>query len=136
MQSISDEWQLINKATGEIKDIITFDGGKRERWEKVYAKGLADLLEISGDERTQVIAYLIKMKDYENRIMETVRSTAEATGVSASTVNRTFQLLQDKNFLHKVRNGLWRFSPHVMVNGKGTLGAAVFRQWDMETQHE
>ena len=92
------------------------------------------MLEVTGNEKTKIIAYMIKNKDYQNRVAETVRSIAEATGVSSKTVNRTLKLLQDNNYLHKVRNGLWRFSPHIMVNGKAQVGAAVFRYWDDENE--
>ena len=128
---VSDEWQMINKRTGEVRDLVTFtDEGKKDRWEKVYAKSLCNMLEITGDEKTKVIAFMLKNRDYENRIMETIRSIAEETGVSTKTVNRTLKLLQDNNYLHKIRNGLWRFSPHIMVNGKSQVGAAVFRYWE------
>ena len=133
MHEISDEWELVNKRTGETQSLITFaDKAKKERWEKVYAKTLADLLEITGDEKTKVIAYMIRVKDYENRVIETVRSIAKKTGVSSKTVNRVFQILQEHNYIHRIRNGLWRFSPHVMVNGHGTVGAAVIRYWKEE----
>ena len=135
MTIASDDWQLVNKKTGETKELILFeDSDKHERWEKVYAKSLANLLEITGDEKTRVIAYMIKVKDYENRVMETIRSIAEATNCSKTTVNIVVQLLQENKYLHKIRNGLWRFSPHVMVNGHAAVGAAVFRYWLDETQ--
>jgi hypothetical protein len=130
---VSDEWQLLNKKTGEVKDLMVMENkSKRERWEKVYARSLCDLLETAGDERTKVIAYMIRNKDYENRVSETVRSISEATGVSTKTVNRTLTAMREKNFLIKIRNGLWRFSPHVMVTGNKGYGAAVIRRWDTE----
>lgn len=131
---VSDEWQMINKRTGEVLELVAFaDTGKKERWEKVYAKSLCDMLDITGDEKTKVIAYMIKHKDYENRVMKTIRAIAEDTGVSTKTVNRTLTLLQKNNYLHKLQNGLWRFSPHVMVNGKSQVGGAVFRYWEKES---
>jgi hypothetical protein len=132
---VSSDWEMVNKLTGEVRSLISFeDKMEKGRWEKVYAKSLCDMLDITGDEKTQVIAYMIKNKDYENRVMETVRSIAANTKVSAKTVNRTLLLLQKHNYLHKVRNGLWRFSPHVMVNGKSMVGAAVFRSWETENE--
>lgn len=130
---VSEDWQLINRKTGEIRDIVLFEG-KRDKWQKVYAKSLASMLELTGDQQTHVVAYLIKVKYYDNTIHETVRSVANATGVSPKTVHRTFKILQDNNYLHKIRNGQWRFSPHVMVNGKAAVGAAVFRSWKEEDQ--
>lgn len=130
---VSSEWQLINTKTGEIRDVTLFDQtDKRERWEKVYAKSLANLLDIAGDERTKVIAYLIRKKDFENRIFGTMREMAKESGISTTTVNKTMQILQKNKYIHKVRNGVWRFSPHIMVAGKAHHGAAVYRNWNSE----
>lgn len=129
-----NEFSLLNNVTGEVTPITTFYSGKKDMWEKVYAKSLADMLEISGDEKTRVIACLIKHKDSMNRVNETTASLAEKSGVSTKTVKRTLKILQDNNFIHRVRNGLWLFSPNIMVNGKSGYGAAVFRKWDMEKE--
>jgi DNA-binding transcriptional regulator YhcF (GntR family) len=134
MVSVTEDWQLVNKKTGEVRDLVAFTDDKKERWEKVYAKNLAELLNIAGDERTQVIAYLIKEKDYKNRVMGTIRSVAKETGVSTATVNRTFQILQENNFLHKIQNGFWRFSPHIMVNGSHATMMATLREWEQEAK--
>ena len=129
---ISSDWQLIHKHTGEIRDIVLFEG-KQERWDKVYAKSLASMLDISGDERTKVISYLIRKSNYENKIPETVRSIAAGTSVSTRTVQTVMSLLQEKNYIHKIRNGLYMFSPHVIVTGQKNMGAAVYRSWVNET---
>ena len=132
---VSSDWEMVNKITGETRSLISFeDSEKKGRWEKVYAKSLCDMLDITGDEKSKVIAYMIKNKDYENRVAETIRSIALAVNVSSKTVNRTLTMLQKHNYLHKIRNGLWRFSPHVMVNGKAMVGAAVFRYWETENE--
>ncbi len=132
---VNEEWELVNKRTGEVKELVAFmDSSKKERWEKVYARSLCDMLEITGDEKTKVVSFLIKNKDYKNRVSETVRSIAEATGVSTKTVSRTLTALQKEDFLHKIRNGVYRFSPHIMVNGNAAVGAAVFREWEIEEE--
>lgn len=123
-------WSLINDRTGEVRPVLAFNKNSRgERWEKVYAKSLANMLEITGDEKTQVLAYLIRKKQGDNKITETMSSIAAATNISKTTVNVTMQILQQNNYIHKIRNGLWRFSPHVMVNGQGYVGTAVVEFW-------
>lgn len=128
-------WSLINDTTGEIRKVVVFDKNNRsEKWDKVYAKSLAMLLEITGDEKTMVLAFLIRNMDYENRIHETMKTISQGTGVSKTTVNITMQLLQKNNYIHKIRNGFWRFSPHVIVNGKGYVGTVVLQLWKDEGQ--
>jgi DNA-binding transcriptional ArsR family regulator len=134
---ITDEWELINKLTGEIRPLITFeDCGKHERWDKVYARSLADVLNLVGDEKTKILAYLLRHMDHQNRVIETIRSISTATGISKTTVNKTLQILQDNDYLHKVRNGVWRFSPHVIMRGNKQFGAAVIRSWIKESDDE
>jgi len=130
--NVKPKYSLIDNETGEISELDVIIDPKKMKWQKVYAKALADMLEITGDEKTSVIAYLIRNKDYENRVIATMRVISEGTGVSVKTVNRTMQILQKSNYLHKVQNGVWRFSPHIMVTGVGTLGAAVVRMYDNE----
>ena len=126
------KYSLIDNETGEISQLDVIFDPKKMKWQKVYAKALASMLEITGDEKTAVIAYLIKKKDYENRVIATMRNIAEGAKVSLKTVDRTMQILQKNNFIHKVQNGVWRLSPHVMVTGVGTLGAAVVQMYDNE----
>jgi len=127
-------YSLINNETGEVTDLDTMVDPKKMKWQKVWAKNLASMLEITGDEKTKVIAYLIKKKDYENRIMATMRTIAADVGVSTKTVNTTMKILQENNYLHKVQNGVWRFSPHVMNAGSHGLGMAVVTMYDNESK--
>lgn len=130
---VSDEWNLINKKTGEIREILLFEG-RRERWDKVYAKSLADVLELSGDEKTKVLAYLLRNKDQQNRVFMTVRKIGDACNVSKTTVSNMLVLLQKSNYLHKIQNGVYRFSPHVILPGESWKGAAVYRSWTDENK--
>ena len=132
--NVKSEWDLINRKTGEIRPMDVVENPKSMRWQKVYARTLADMLDLTGDEKTSVIAYLIKNKDYQNRVIATMKTISEATGVSVKTVNRTIQVLKKSNYLHKVQNGVWRFSPHIMCTGVGSLGMAVVTMYDDETQ--
>lgn len=135
MAEVEDGWVLLNENTGETRKIVKFEKNEKgERWEKVYAKSLARMLDIAGDERTRVLAFLIKRKDHHNKVTETVRSIAAETGISATTVNKTLQLLQKHSYLHKVRNGVYRFSPNIMVNGNHAVGAVVYQEWTSESQ--
>ena len=130
LQDIQDDLALINTKTGEIYEVDMLHDPKTAKWQKVYAKNLADMLEITGNGQTMVIAYLIKKKDWSNKITATMRVISKDTGISLKTVSRTMKILQDSNYLLKVSNGVWRFSPHVMCNGKASIGAAVIRYYD------
>lgn len=128
--TVVEGYSLVNNKTGKVRPIILFNRNSRnETWERVFAKSLANMLDITGDEKTRVLAYLIRRKKGDNMIYETMKTICEGSKVSKTTVNHTMQLLQVNNYIHKIRNGVWRFSPHVMVNGTGYVGAAVVELW-------
>lgn len=127
--NITPQYSLINNETGEIVKLDVLVNPNKMKWQKVYAKNLAHMLDLVGDEKTKIIAYLIKKKDYENRVIATMRTIAADTCVSTTTVNKVLKIMQKNNYIHKIQNGVWRFAPHVMVTGVGTLGAAVVQMY-------
>jgi len=94
---------IINLDTGEIEPIDVYVG-KVDQWERVYAKTLVDMLNITGEAQTKIIAYMIKNKDYKNVVMGTVRSIAADTGCSTRTVQRTITTLMSNEYLVKLQN--------------------------------
>lgn len=122
---------ILNMETGEelpFDQLVTSD--KPDRWDKVYTKNLARMLDVMGDEKMKVISYLLRKKDNFNAITVTMRELSEATGVSLKTVSRVMKKLQDHDYLHKVRNGKWRLSPRIICNGSNSLGMATINYYD------
>ena len=134
MKIETERYGLYDYETGEVLPLVT--ATETDRWEKVFAKTLANMLDLIGEERIKVLAYMIKVKDKQNRVIETVRSLSEATGVSTKTVNNTLKTLSENNYIHRVRSGLIRFSPHVMVDGFKGHHMAVLRHWSEEERIE
>jgi len=126
-----NEFRLLNMHTGETTSLDIIESSDRpERWDKVYTKQLARMLELVGDERMKVIAYLIKRKDQYNGVNTTTKEISESTGVSMATVNRVMKKMQDHDYLHKVRNGKWRLSPRIICNGQHNIGMATINYYD------
>lgn len=128
-----DRYQIIDMLTGETEPIKVYEKKGTERWDKVWARSLADLLDLSGESRTKIIAYLIRKKDYKNVILATMRKIAEETGVSTKTVNRTLLQLEEAKFIIRLQNGAIMFSPHIIQPGKSWQGVAVMRRWKQES---
>jgi len=126
---VTDKYSLIDNETGEITRLTVFESNNKYTWEKVFARSLCDMLNVFGNERVQVITYLIKNKNYENKVTGTMRSISKELGISKTTVNRTMKLLQDNNCIIRLGNGMWMFSPHIMVIGNRGYSAAVLRRW-------
>lgn len=128
------KYGIINLETGEIEPIDVYVGTS-DTWERVYAKTLVDMLDIAGEVQTKIIAYMIKHKDYRNVVYGTIRKIAEETGSSTKTVQRTIKILLANNFIKKLQNGVYLFSPHVMRTGRDKAGQAIIRHWkDIESK--
>lgn len=128
---VEPEFRLLNMATGETHSLDLVHGSDAPgRWDKVYTKNLARMLDIFGDEKMKVIAFLLKRKDQYNGISATMKEISESTGASMRTVTRVIKTMQDGDYLHKVRNGKWRLSPRVVCNGKHSIGMATINYYD------
>jgi len=103
---------------------------KPDRWDKVYTKNLARMLDMMGDEKMRVISYLLRKKDSFNGISATMREIAEATEVSTNTVNKVMKAMQNGDYIQKVRGGKWRLSPRLICGGKNSIAMATINYYD------
>lgn len=125
-------YSLMDNRTGEIIPIDVIED-KPGRWDRVYGKALADMLEHGGS-GAKIIAFLVRNRDYKNVVMASVREIANKADVSTRTAMRTLKSLEDKNFIIRLRPGVIMFSPHVIRTGKNTAGLAVLRRWKDVTE--
>ncbi|RUM30960.1 MAG: hypothetical protein DSY42_03565, partial [Aquifex sp.] len=92
--NIKPKYGLFEYSTGEVIPLdVLFDPSKM-KWKKVYAKNLARMLDITGDEKTKVIGYLIRKMDSENKIIATMRGIAAELHISPQTVNKVMKIMQ------------------------------------------
>jgi hypothetical protein len=125
------EFSLINLQTGEEIPLDTLmSSDKAERWDKVYTKNLARMLDMIGDEKMRVISYLLRKKDGLNQISATMREIAESTKVSTNTVNKVMKAMQAGDYIHKIRGGKWRLSPRLICGGKTSIAMATINYYD------
>lgn len=125
------EFRLLDMQTGETHSLDLLESSnKAERWDKVYTKQLARMLDVLGDEKMKVISFLLRKKDQYNGVSATMKEISEATGVSMKTVSRVMKKMQEHDYLHKVRNGKWRLSPRIICNGKHSIGMATINYYD------
>jgi predicted transcriptional regulator len=122
---------LLNVKTGAIEPIDRIDASP-QRWDKAWGKALADMLDAGGEDRARVIATLIRKRDLMNFVHLTIKEIADRSKVSTKTVHRTLQALEDKGFIHRIRNGKLMFSPHVIRRGKNSMGMAVVTIWEQQ----
>lgn len=126
------EFKLLNMKTGETVDLDTLENPNKGRWDIVYSKQLARMLDIIGDEKTRVLAYLLRKKDTYNLVNATLEKMATETGVSRKTVGRVMKIMQQQDFVNKVGNGKWRLSPRIICNGSKAVGMATINYYENE----
>jgi hypothetical protein len=138
MDREEDKYMMVNTRTGEMLSVDIFiEKIPKEYWERAYAKVLAEYIGVAGTATNKVLAWLIKNKDSNNRIIGTFAKIAEECGTTVPTVSTLFQKLYKKEFIRKVQNGIYMLSPSLLRHGSQTKGAVLFKKWgDCDTVHK
>lgn len=71
-------------------------------------EAIQEYLRISESKAIDVLLWLLKNRDTQNRIYTTLDTIATECSVTKVTVNRVFQRLYEKGFLSKIRNGQYQ----------------------------
>jgi len=125
-----DTYAVIDRITGEEIPIKLFiERVTKDKWEKAYAKTLAEYIGVAGDEAGKVLAYLIINRDSKNIIHGTYVELASEIGVSTRFLTTLFSKLRDKGLLKRVRNGSYFLNPDVICYGSKVHGAMLLRIW-------
>ena len=136
--SDEDKYMMVNTRTGEMLSVDIFiEKIPHGYWEKAYAKVLAEYIGAAGTATNRVLAWLIKNKDSNNRIIGTFSHIAKECDATVPTVSALFQKLYAKEMLKKVQNGIYMMSPKLLRHGSNTKGAVLFKKWgDCDGQKE
>jgi len=135
MFGLSDEEieiKVFNKKTGEEIKVLKFVEQTSERWEKVVAKQLANVLSIDGNSSTKFIAYLIRAKDSKNRVFGKYAELAELSNVSVDTVKKLMPKLKKHGFIKSIhRSGIYMVNPKTIRPGERWNGSVLVQTWEM-----
>jgi len=71
---------------------------------------IEEYLQISESKAVDVLLWLLKNRDKDNKIYTTLDTIALECKVTKVTVNRVFQRLYEKEFLTKIRNGQYKLN--------------------------
>jgi len=130
MNTDEDTYTMVNDRTGEIMPVDMFiEKIPKAYWERSYAKLLAEYIGVAGTATNTVLAWLIKNKDSNNRIIGTFAFIAKECDTTVPTVSTLFQKLYKKNLLKKVHNGVYMLSPSLLRHGNQNKGAILFKRW-------
>ena len=125
-----DTYEVTDKVTGEVVDIKLFISRvTKDKWEKSYAKTLAEYIGIGGTASCKVLAYLISNRTSKNLILGTQKEIAEELMISKKSVSTIFKILRERRMLKEVRSGCYFLSPKVIAYGNKVHGAMLLRVW-------
>lgn len=110
--------EFIDSDTGEIHKMQVTDIEDRDaNFHKIWLGHLLETLDLIGNKKIKVAMFIMNDLNIENQFLGTHRYIAEKTGVSLPTVTETMSILQESDFLIKVRNGFYRVNPEILFKG-------------------
>lgn len=110
--------EYLNPATGEIIPMQVTEIEERDfNFTKVWMQNFIASLDIIGNQKMHTALWIIDHLDRDNRLVATIDEVAEGTEVSKETARVTMKVLQEANFLNKVRNGLYVVNPNILYKG-------------------
>ncbi len=81
-----------------------------------YLTSVISMIDSIGNKKMQVVKYLLKNMDSNNKLSETVREIAKGSECSLKTVNDTLKILEDANIIAR-KTGTVMLSPKLMHKG-------------------
>lgn len=114
-------YQQIDPDTGEvIGDVITADVIIKEiprtGFAITYLSSIIQMIDGIGNKKMQVVKYLLKSMDSNNKLSETVREISKGSGCSIQTVNDTLKILESCGIVAR-KTGTVMLSPKLVHKG-------------------
>ena len=108
----------IDKNSGEIveMDVISIEE-KDFNFMKFFLVNLLNQIDQVGNKKTQVMFYIIDKLDKNNMLFMTQTEIAEETGIGRKTVNEAFKILEECDFIKKIRDGKYQINPNSVFKG-------------------
>lgn len=130
--------RLIDTDSGEIietqvieRTLAAGDSG----FHKIWLGHILELVQEVGNAKMQVLVWLLKQADEQNRIFASMRQIAEGAGVGVATVERLMGALVKADVIARAhRYGPWRLNPGVIFQGTHQKRMNVLIKYQNESQ--
>jgi len=114
--------ELTDPTTGELRTatrlVVPVDERKDKDFCKVYYNAVSKIAELPRSAQ-KVFDYLLEHMDFENRVyIPNQRELSDRIGLKLQTVRNAFSLLQKRNFVKKLGNGLYMVNPSIACKNK------------------
>jgi len=128
----SQETTWINAETGErIKARVVEKRLKREDFEVTYVAMMTRALEILGTKKILVLKYLLTERDYNNRVVATLRKISNDLNVSITVVYDTLCILRDEGIISMEQRGVYMLNPRIVNKGSAEHEKALLFKFKM-----
>lgn len=108
----------IDRDTGEIMEMQVLSVEDRDcNFHKLWLEHILASIELIGNQKTRVAFWIIEHLNRENLLIASMREIARACGTGLDTVRLTMSALQEADFLHMVKRGVYRVNPDVVYKG-------------------
>lgn len=106
-------------------------------FEIVYTADLFEIVEKLGNQKMQVLKYLLENKDGYNQVNASNTELAKAVGCSRPTVIETLKIMNDAGLIQR-KNSVIMISPNLMIKGNRMREAYLMRKYEeiSEKQYE
>ena len=98
-------------------------------FEIVYTADLFEIVEKLGNQKMQVLKYLLENKDGFNQVNATNTELAEKVGCSRPTVIETLKIMSDAGLINR-KNTVIMISPNLMIKGNRNREAYLMRKYE------
>lgn len=122
--------RYINSRTGEIEEFQVTNIEERDfDFAKVWMRNFILTLDLVGNQKTKLAMWIIDHLNKENQLLGTMREMSELNHMSLETVRTTMKLLQEADFLRKIRSGTYVVNPNVVFKGTRTARLNILHQY-------
>jgi len=129
---VPENWELVNKLTGEVKPVALFVKKGYESWSKCYVETLMQYIECSNSSSAaKFLSYLLSKSDKRtNYVIATYAAMEKESGVSQNLINTIINKLYKKKLITKIQSGVYMLSPQMIYKGSGQRGVALVKIWN------
>ena len=115
-----ERWVKLDKngtPTDEIAEFNVVDKPVlRQNFMIAYLSTIVSMIDKLGNQKMQVVKYLLKEMDSNNLIIKTIAKIEKETGISHTTIQETLKILENANIIHR-RTGVIMISPKLVNRG-------------------
>ena len=125
--------EYIDEESGEVEEMqhITLQD-KDFNFEKIWLMHLFQSLQALGNKKLIVALYLMSIRDKDNMIYKTYEEMRQDILISRGTIIETIKILENEDFIKKIRNGKYQINPNIIFKGDNKKRMNVMMTYQKE----